>query len=69
MTAQHPHDENLEPSPVDAEQTDPIGPIMLPKRGKVGARALALIGTAGLATLAVQAVLDGPCITTVTIGS
>jgi hypothetical protein len=38
------------------ETTDPIGPITLPKRTKVGARALALAGGIGLSTLAIAAV-------------
>jgi hypothetical protein len=66
MTAQHQLHETPDHCPADAEQTDPIGPITLPKRGKVGARALALVGTASLATLAVHALVDG-CITTTSI--
>jgi hypothetical protein len=56
MTAQHETHEN--PTLADAEHTDPLGPINLPKHGKVGARALALIGTASIATLAVYGVVD-----------
>jgi hypothetical protein len=60
MTAHHEHDtDDLAPRPADAEQTDPIGPITLPRRRTVGARALALVGTASMATLAVHAFLDG----------
>jgi hypothetical protein len=63
MTAHH---ETSDQRPAEAEHTDPIGPITLPKRGKVGARALALVGTASVATLAVHAIMDG-CITTTSI--
>lgn len=56
MTAQHQNHEN--PISTDAEHTDPLGPINLPKQGKVGARALALIGTASIATLAVYGAAD-----------
>ena len=46
MTAQHNQPEDqLNAQPVD-EQPDPIGPITLPKRSRIGARALALVGTA-----------------------
>jgi hypothetical protein len=34
------------------EGTDPLGPIMLPKRSKIGARAMALVGTVGLSAFA-----------------
>jgi hypothetical protein len=48
MTAQHNQPEDqLATTPVD-EQPDPIGPITLPTRPRVGARALALVGTAGM---------------------
>ncbi len=54
MTAQHPHDEALPATP----DSDPIGPITLPKRSKAGARALALVGTASVAAMAVHALVD-----------
>jgi hypothetical protein len=38
------------------DATDPLGPITLPKRSKVGARAMALVGTLGLSTFAVAAI-------------
>jgi hypothetical protein len=57
MTAQHnQHDDELEPR--QAEQPDPIGPITLPKRSKVGRRAMALVGTASVAALGVIQVVD-----------
>jgi hypothetical protein len=57
MTVQQ-HNE-VDQAQAQAEHTDPIGPISLPKRSKVGARALALVGTASMATLAVHAIMDG----------
>jgi len=36
-----------------SHRTDPLGPITLPQRNKVGARATALVGTVGLSALAV----------------
>lgn len=69
MTAQHPHHEIPDLRPAEAEQTDPIGPIMLPKRGKVGARALALVGTASMATLAVHGLVESYITTTSIIES
>ncbi|TWD79932.1 hypothetical protein FB561_0998 [Kribbella amoyensis] len=44
---------------------DPIGPVTLPKRSPVGRRALALVGTASVAALAVHAVVDGTTLTTI----
>lgn len=57
MTAQH-DDANSTPAPA-TENVDPIGPITPPKRGKLGSRALALVGTASLAALTAHSVLDG----------
>jgi hypothetical protein len=58
MTAQHnQHDDQLEPQ--RAEQTDPIGPITLPKHSKVGRRAMALVGTASVVALGVIQVVEG----------
>lgn len=60
MTAQHQqHDDQLDPQTIDAERTDPIGPITLPRRTKVGARALALVGTASVAAMAVHVAVEG----------
>ena len=55
MTAQH-HTAQHQAEQPDVQQpaperTDPLGPIMLPKRSKVGARAMALVGTVGLSAL------------------
>ena len=48
MTAQHNQPEDqVSAQPVE-EQPDPIGPITLPARPRVGARALALVGTASV---------------------
>jgi hypothetical protein len=63
MSAQHPHDENL---PADPDNVDPIGPITPPKRGRIGSRALALVGTASVAAIAVHAFADH-CTTSTTI--
>jgi hypothetical protein len=51
MTAQH-HEEQPDVQQPTPDGTDPIGPIMLPKRSKVGSRAMALVGTVGLSTFA-----------------
>ncbi|HET6294586.1 MAG TPA: hypothetical protein VFG33_14475 [Kribbella sp.] len=59
MTAQHLHDHNLDLRQADAEHDDPIGPVTLPMRTKVGARALGLVAGASAAALAMQAVLAG----------
>jgi hypothetical protein len=50
MTAQH-HEEQPDVQQV-SESTDPLGPITLPKRSKIGARAMALVGTVGLSAFA-----------------
>jgi hypothetical protein len=53
MTAQHNQPEDqVDVQPVD-EQPDPIGPITFPKRTRIGARALALVGTAGVLAVGV----------------
>ncbi|GAA3139441.1 hypothetical protein JOF29_000324 [Kribbella aluminosa] len=57
MTAQQHHDVQHE-TPADEQyaapdRTDPLGPIALPKRHQVGARALALVGVVGMSTMAV----------------
>lgn len=67
MTAQH-HTAKNQPEQPDVQLpiqdgTDPLGPIMLPKRSKVGARAMALVGTVGLSAFAAAAaanVADSP---------
>jgi len=49
MTAQNPHHQP-DPRPTDAGQpeTDPVGPITVPKRSRIGARAYALVGAASV---------------------
>lgn len=66
MTAQHRNDEHRDPGPIEGDQIDPIGPISPPQRSRIGSRALALVGTASVAALAVHAVLDA-CSTDTTI--
>jgi hypothetical protein len=56
MTAQQHHDVQHE-TPADEQfaapdRTDPLGPITLPMRYKVGARAMALVGVVGLSAAA-----------------
>ncbi|MEI8407448.1 MULTISPECIES: hypothetical protein [unclassified Kribbella] len=51
MTAQH--NEVQQPDHVQqSEGTDPLGPITLPQRSKIGARAMALVGSVGLSAFA-----------------
>ena len=50
MTAQH--NEVQQPDVQQPESTDPLGPITLPRRSKIGARAMALVGTVGLSAFA-----------------
>ena len=59
MTAQHPYDETLAPRSTEPDQTDPIGPVTLPIRSRIGSRAMALVGTASLAALAAHVFIDG----------
>ena len=66
MTAQQHHDVQHE-TPAEEQyaapdRTDPLGPIMLPKRRHVGARAAALAGVVGLgvAAAAVMVPNGGP---------
>ncbi|MEV4265987.1 hypothetical protein [Kribbella sp. NPDC049584] len=60
MTAQQHHDVQPETTAdlqtTAPEHTDPLGPITLPTRYKVGARAMALVGTVGLSALAAAVV-------------
>jgi hypothetical protein len=63
MTAQH-HDvqyhDPAEEQPAGPDRTDPLGPITLPTRYKIGARAMALVGTVGLSAAAAAVVVpDG----------
>ncbi|WP_433163030.1 hypothetical protein [Kribbella sp. CA-247076] len=50
MTAQH-HTEEPDVQPT-TDGTDPLGPITLPTRSRIGARAMALVGTVGLSAFA-----------------
>ncbi|WP_329003954.1 hypothetical protein OHA18_11345 [Kribbella sp. NBC_00709] len=57
MTAQQHHDVQHE-TPVDQQfaapdRTDPAGPITVPKRYRIAARAMALFGIVGVSTMAV----------------
>ncbi|HEY0475506.1 MAG TPA: hypothetical protein VGD34_27735 [Kribbella sp.] len=59
MTAQHhQHDNQFDSQSVGGEQTDPIGPITLPTRSRVGARAMALAGTVGMAAFGVAVMTE-----------
>ncbi|GAA1596025.1 hypothetical protein GCM10009789_57460 [Kribbella sancticallisti] len=62
MTAQHPHnDDRLDPQSTGAEpieSTDPIGPIKLPIRSRIGGRALALVGVVGSAAVGIVAATE-----------
>ncbi|WP_350280559.1 hypothetical protein [Kribbella sp. HUAS MG21] len=57
MTAQHYLFESVTPAG-KPEYADPLGPITLPTRDRVGARALALAGTVGLSSFAAAAMAD-----------
>ncbi|WP_328330229.1 hypothetical protein OHA70_08195 [Kribbella sp. NBC_00382] len=62
MTAQHTHDDQLEPQhqPDGAESgTDPVGPIHLPLRSRLGSRANALVGVVGVAAFGIVMATDG----------
>ncbi|MGW6201830.1 hypothetical protein ACWF0M_37150 [Kribbella sp. NPDC055110] len=56
MTAQQHHDvQHHQPADEQSaapDRTDPLGPITLPMRHKVGARAMALVGVVGLSAAA-----------------
>jgi hypothetical protein len=51
MTAQH-NEEQPDVQQHTTDGTDPLGPITLPTRSKIGARAMALVGTVGLTAFA-----------------
>lgn len=61
MSANARNDENRDQLPADTGTgtMDPIGPVTLPNRSLVGSRALALLGTASVATLAAGDILGG----------
>ena len=68
MTAQNHHaqnDECRDPADQAATETDPLGPINLPTRIRIGARALALTGLVGLSTIAMTMAADGIQTTTI----
>jgi len=67
MTAQnHPqNDECRDQTDQAATETDPLGPINLPTRVRIGARALALTGLVGLSTIAMTIAADGAQTTTI----
>ena len=66
MTAQpNKPEDQLDATPA-SEQPDPIGPINLPKRLRIGARAFALVGAASALAVGVIDVTDG-CTTYTTI--
>ncbi len=66
MTAQNhaQNDEFRDQADQAATDTDPLGPINLPTRVRIGARALALTGLVGLSTIAMT-VADGAQTTTI----
>jgi hypothetical protein len=67
MTAQPNQPEDHQP--VDG-QTDPIGPITFTKRTRIGARALALVGTASIVAAGGIGLADacgGPFTTIITV--
>jgi len=66
MTAQPNKPEDQLAAQPSEDQTDPLGPITLPKRLRVGARAFALVGAASVLAAGVIDVTDG-CNTFTTI--
>jgi hypothetical protein len=68
MTAQNhfQNDECRDHADQAATETDPLGPINLPARIRIGGRALALSGFVGLSTLAMA--VASPICQTTTIG-
>lgn len=69
MTAQNMHDNQHDPQSTAADRpgTDPIGPVQMPNRSRVGSRALALVGSASALTIALMAVDN--CITQTTVSA
>jgi hypothetical protein len=59
MTAQHHEEKSDVKLQPQQDGTDPLGPIMLPKPSKVGARAMALVGTVGVSAFAAVAAANG----------
>jgi hypothetical protein len=70
MTAQNhdrANDECRDHADQAATETDPLGPIALPTRTRIGARALALTGLVGLAAAAVATGDPSTIVNTTTI--
>lgn len=68
MTAQnHQNDECRDQADQAATETDPLGPINLPTRVRIGARALALTGIVGLSAVAMAVGSDPNTINTTTV--
>jgi hypothetical protein len=62
MTAQNTPDDQLDPQnhPEAAETgTDPVGPVHLPLRSRLGSRANALVGVVGVAAFGIVIATDG----------
>ncbi|MFB6721444.1 hypothetical protein ACFCV3_14825 [Kribbella sp. NPDC056345] len=62
MTAQNDSGpDHIEPADGNGEPgTDPLGPIDLPKRSKIGARAMALLGTIGMSSIGAAVINTEP---------
>jgi hypothetical protein len=58
MTAQHNQPEDLPADRPTDEQADPIGPITMPKRSRIGSRTLALVGSASVFAIGVIELAD-----------
>lgn len=58
MTVQHHDTSDAEPRGLD--QTDPVGPITLPRRSRIGARAMALVGSPIAVAGLVAVITEGP---------
>jgi hypothetical protein len=60
MTTQSSPEDQFAARPSDGEATgaDPIGPVTMPKRSLIGARALALLGAASVLALGVNELID-----------
>ncbi|WP_433011277.1 hypothetical protein [Kribbella sp. CA-294648] len=51
MTTKKPHDDQLDPQPEEQVGTDPLGPVKMPIRSRIGARAFALVGAASVLSI------------------
>ncbi|MEV6410876.1 hypothetical protein [Kribbella sp. NPDC051718] len=65
MTAQNSPDQQ-EPRAAEAGQlgTDPLGPITLPERSRIGSRAFALVGAASVLSIGLAVYVDYVNVTT-----